>query len=76
MYSLEKKQHDIPITLYRARSEELDDPKLGWSGYTGIEVKVINVSGDHFSMIKEPFVQEIAEDITQNSRAVMNVVNE
>jgi thioesterase domain-containing protein len=53
-----------PLVILRA-SEELSltprDPALGWGGLTTGRVEVLTVPGNHFSMLREPHVQIVAE---------------
>jgi thioesterase domain-containing protein len=53
-----------PIVLLRA-SEELSlaprDPDLGWGELTRSGVEVLTVPGNHFTMLREPHVQIVAE---------------
>lgn len=53
-----------PIVLLRA-SEELSvtprDPALGWGGLTTGSLDVLSVPGTHFTMLREPHVQILAE---------------
>lgn len=52
------------IYLFRAQTRnyfEMDREFLGWKRYTGNEVKVLTVPGDHFTMLKLPHVKELAD---------------
>jgi thioesterase domain-containing protein len=51
------------IHLFRVqvrRSFEIDPAFLGWKNYTGNEIKVYNIPGDHDHMFKQPNVEELA----------------
>lgn len=58
------------ITLLRAKEEivhdfdnpefHTDDPLLGWGKCSSQPIQIIEVSGDHFSMLVEPHIQELA----------------
>ncbi|MBN3897494.1 MAG: amino acid adenylation domain-containing protein [Nostoc sp. NOS(2021)] len=59
------------ITLFRAKEEIIhdfespefhtDDPLLGWGKCSSQPIDVIEVSGDHFSMLVEPNIQELVK---------------
>ncbi len=59
------------ITLFRAKEDIIhdfespefhtDDPLLGWGKCSSQPIDVIEVSGDHFSMLVEPNIQELAK---------------
>ncbi|MHC5728658.1 MAG: thioesterase domain-containing protein, partial [Nostoc sp.] len=59
------------ISLFRAKEEIIhdfespefhtDDPLLGWGKCSSQPIDVIEVSGDHFSMLVEPNIQELAK---------------
>lgn len=58
----------VPVTLFRA-IEQVDmterDPQLWWGETTGNQMKVREVFGNHFSLLYEPFVWDLADQITQ-----------
>lgn len=43
--------------------ERYADPLLGWEKRTTAEVKVYDVSGGHASMLQEPYVEDLAQNI-------------
>ncbi len=60
------------LMLLRAMSGEGDDepyiekyadPLLGWEKRTTAEVKVYDVSGGHASMLQEPYVEDLAQNV-------------
>lgn len=56
------------IHLFRADERtlfEVDSKFLGWEKYTGNEIRVHRVPGNHDTMLKEPHVKEFAK-ILQN----------
>jgi thioesterase domain-containing protein/acyl carrier protein len=63
-----------PILLLRA-SEELSvtprDPALGWAGLTTSDLDVLSVPGTHFTMLREPHVQIVAERLRLRLEAAM-----
>jgi len=55
------------ITLFVARDgepETFTDPHLGWDGWVG-EVERYEVPGDHFSIMREPNVRELAGQLNR-----------
>jgi amino acid adenylation domain-containing protein len=58
------RRHDVPVTLVRADRETDPDPDLGWGELTGTAVPIRWVAGDHYSILREPAVAEVAEEIT------------
>jgi thioesterase domain-containing protein len=63
-----------PIVLFRA-SEELShmprDRALGWTGLTTRDLEVLTVPGTHFTMLREPHVQIVAEHLRPRLDAAM-----
>jgi len=55
-----------PITLFRAseRRQTIEE-SLGWSRFAAENLTVHEVSGDHFSMVREPNVGTVAEEIAR-----------
>ena len=54
------------ITVFRIRSQpywRINDPLLGWGSRTRQGVEVLEVSGEHRTVLREPHVREIAEFI-------------
>jgi thioesterase domain-containing protein len=49
------------ITLFRAIDEP--DPKLDWRRFTGGELRIHDVPGDHFGMLQEPNVEVLAKEL-------------
>ena len=55
---------DARLTLVRAPQQfgvYHDDPELGWGSRTNSGVEVIVVKGEHFSLLREPTVREVAQ---------------
>jgi amino acid adenylation domain-containing protein len=53
-----------PLTLYRARAQSLfhtraDD--LGWGEFVNGPIEVVEISGNHFNIVKEPRIRFLAE---------------
>ncbi len=61
------------LTLLRAKEEIIhdfespefhtDDPLLGWGKCSSQPIQVLDVPGDHFSMLVEPYIQELAKQL-------------
>ncbi len=54
------------VTLFRASIQPeniISDPLLGWKDHVAGEIKVINVTGTHNSMIKEPHLSILVKAI-------------
>ena len=57
----------VPITLFRALEDSSlphTDDSLGWKMISSTTVKVTWVSGDHITMMSEPFVKELASKLS------------
>lgn len=55
-----------PMTLFRAQgrtAEYGNDPALGWDNLISDGVQVINVPGDHMTMLEEPYVWGLVEQL-------------
>ncbi len=57
---------DFPVWYFRAsaRSPDFFDPLPVWEAATGGRLKVVEVPGDHFSMIRDPQVSELAQALS------------
>jgi thioesterase domain-containing protein/acyl carrier protein len=55
------------VALFRASRQPrgLYDPLLGWGGLVQGELKVIEVPGAHFTIITEPYIQALAEQLKE-----------
>jgi thioesterase domain-containing protein len=51
---------DVPITLLRASNDAQGAPDLGWSQVLGRPIDVLQVPGDHQSMMQPPSVMTSA----------------
>ncbi|MBW4457213.1 MAG: amino acid adenylation domain-containing protein [Nostoc indistinguendum CM1-VF10] len=51
------------ITVFRARKELCDDPAMGWDKVSSEPVETHDVPGDHNTMVAEPHVQVLAEQL-------------
>lgn len=58
-------QHKVPITLAKVKDKVITNElyDLGWSQYFE-QVEVIDVEGDHFSIIREPYCSKWVKEIT------------
>jgi len=51
-----------PVILFAAADPKLShDPTLGWEAWVGAGLRVQQVPGDHYTMLKAPHVQVLAE---------------
>jgi amino acid adenylation domain-containing protein len=58
------------LTLFRARQQAttaLDDPLLGWNGLAE-EIDVVEVPGDHYTLLGEPHVRTLADELRRRAR--------
>ena len=64
------KPYDGEMTLLRSEENaKADPPDLGWSKWVG-KIKIIDVPGDHISMLLEPHVHAVAEKINELLRQI------
>jgi amino acid adenylation domain-containing protein len=55
-----------PVTLFKSSkppSQALPDQALGWHSLTTAEVRIHVIPGDHFSILKQPHVEILAEQL-------------
>ena len=57
-----KHLNDRAILLQQQRKEGLEDPTCGWKKWIA-DPYIISISGDHFSIVTEPHVAELAREI-------------
>lgn len=58
------------LTLFRARQQAataLDDPLLGWNGLAE-EIDVVEVPGNHYTLLGEPHVRTLADELRRRAR--------
>jgi thioesterase domain-containing protein len=61
------------VTFFSAREEICPEENLtGWQLLAQGGVKVVEVPGDHQTMIKEPFVPELAKALEQSIHQTIN----
>ncbi len=63
-------QYGGKITLFRAKDQTITasaarDPRLGWEELTAAGLQIHDVPGDHLGMLKEPYVQILAQYLKQ-----------
>jgi thioesterase domain-containing protein len=61
--------YDGRITLFRASersSRPPQDASNGWSALASGNLEIIEVPGDHFTMLTEPFASTLAERMTDH----------
>jgi len=51
------------ITIFRASEEFSDDPAMGWDKFSSESVETHDVPGNHITMVAEPHVQVLAEQL-------------
>ncbi|QJD30816.1 non-ribosomal peptide synthetase [Methylococcus geothermalis] len=59
------------LTLFRARQQAasaLDDPLLGWNGLAE-NIDVVEVAGNHYTLLGEPHVRTLADELRRRARA-------
>lgn len=56
------KKYDGDLVLFRAKATT-GDPEMGWGKFVSGKVIVHEVPGDHYSLIKEPDVRQLAEKL-------------
>ncbi|QXP86158.1 amino acid adenylation domain-containing protein [Methylococcus sp. Mc7] len=62
------------LTLFRARQQAataLDDPLLGWNGLAE-EIDVVEVPGNHYTLLGEPHVRTLADELRRRARTPGN----
>lgn len=65
-YNYEAQPYPGNIALFNASEQPIDiagDPTLGWSNFISGEIEVHEIPGDHFSVIREPQVVVLAEQL-------------
>jgi thioesterase domain-containing protein len=53
------------LTLFRTAAGDaaFAEPTLGWSAFAGDGVEIIDIPGDHITLVRPPHVEELAEQI-------------
>jgi thioesterase domain-containing protein len=51
------------VTLLKAGEHELADETMGWGALTSGEIEVHRVPGNHFTIVREPYVRSLAEQL-------------
>ncbi len=68
------KPYPEPVTLFRATGlgvTSFDDPYLGWGDVSGIDIEVIDVPGEHVSLLRDQAnVRVLAEKLARRLRLV------
>ena len=63
MQSYRPEASSTRITLLRAGDHEVADETMGWGALTSGELEVHRVPGDHFTIVREPYVRSLAEQL-------------
>jgi thioesterase domain-containing protein len=62
-----------PLTLYRARTRPLFSPStddLGWRAHVREDIEIINLPGNHETIINEPYVRNLAKALRTSLETV------
>ena len=51
------------VTLFKAGEQEEADETMGWSALTSGEIEIHRVPGSHFTIVREPYVSSLAEQL-------------
>jgi thioesterase domain-containing protein len=51
------------VTLLRAGEQEVADETMGWDALTSGEIEIHRVPGNHFTIVREPYVRSLAEQL-------------
>jgi amino acid adenylation domain-containing protein len=62
-YLISQEKLPIDITLFRAELNPSEAKYLGWEKYVDSEICLKSISGNHLTMLEEPFVGELAAEI-------------
>jgi thioesterase domain-containing protein len=51
------------VTLLKAGEQEVADETMGWGALTTGEIEIHRVPGSHFTIVREPYVRSLAEQL-------------
>jgi thioesterase domain-containing protein len=51
------------VTLFKAGEQEEADETMGWGALTSGEIEIHRVRGSHFTIVREPYVRSLAEQL-------------
>ncbi|MGK7902911.1 MAG: amino acid adenylation domain-containing protein [Hormoscilla sp.] len=77
-YNYEARPYQGNIDLFNASHQPIDiagDRTLGWGYLVAGEIEIHEISGDHFSIIREPQVRVLAERLKQARDRALRLVN-
>jgi thioesterase domain-containing protein len=66
MQSYRPQPSSTPVTLFKAGEQgtlETPDETMGWGVLTSGEVEIHTVPGSHFTIVREPYVRSLAEQL-------------
>jgi thioesterase domain-containing protein/acyl carrier protein len=66
MQSYRPQPSSTPVTLFKAGEQgtmETPDETMGWGALTSGEVEIHTVPGSHFTIVREPYVRSLAEQL-------------
>jgi thioesterase domain-containing protein len=60
------------LTLFRtaAGAAAFSDPTLGWGAFAAEGVEIIDIPGDHITLVRPPHVEELADQILSHEPQV------
>ncbi len=65
MQSYRPETSSTPVTLLKAEQStaETPDETMGWGALTSSEIEIHTVPGSHFTIVREPYVRTLAEEL-------------
>ena len=63
MQSYRPEASSTRVTLLRAGEQEVADETMGWGALTSGEIEIHRVPGSHFTIVREPYVRSLAEQL-------------
>ncbi|RLU80643.1 amino acid adenylation protein [Streptomyces griseocarneus] len=73
-HELAERRLDAPVTIFKAQGDDYSFIENS-TGYSAAEPVVIDLDADHYSMLKDPGVEELVERITDRVRTVREQEN-
>ena len=63
MQSYRPAASSMRVTLLKASEQEVADETMGWGALTSGEIEIHRVPGSHFTIVREPYVRSLAEQL-------------
>jgi thioesterase domain-containing protein len=63
MQSYRPAASSMRVTLLKAGEQEVADETMGWGALTSGEIEIHTVPGSHFTIVREPYVRNLAEQL-------------